>query len=732
MRCSYLAQLLSILSTLFLAQVVSAQTTIHVPGDQATIQGAINVANNGDTVLVAPGTYYENINFKGKAITVTSSGGTAVTAIDGGGNESVVTFTSGEGSSSVLNGFTLQHGAASPNNRYMGGGIYVSGGSPVITNNIVQYNTSCGGGFGIGLYFSSPLIQNNSIVNNNNRNASCSGGDGGGILVGGAGTAQIIGNVVANNAAFSGDGGGIELFAAGTPVIRNNVISGNTASGLFPSTTGGGINMLNDSNPLMIGNLIYGNSAGQGAGVYFGSSSAIVVNNTIADNSVASLGSAAYVVGGAAVQFFNNILVGQSGQNAVYCGSLQSWQPSPAFNNNDAFSPSGSGFDAGCPGASGQNGNISTDPLFVNSAADFHLQLTSPDIDAGTNSAPNLPQTDYDGKPRIIDGNNDCVGTVDMGAYELQRAANVSFSTNLLSFGNEVIGTTSNTLPVTLKNAGNTCFQFSNVQTTGDFSQGNNCAAAGVPGGSSCTYGVTFTPITTGPRSGGLNVSGSDGVTTSNLNVSLSGYGLTAQPSIALSPVSLSFGAQLVGTTSPAQIITVTSTGNTALTISGINVSGPFLRSNNCPSSLPPTATCTISISFRPTAGGMQSGSLNITDNASGSPHTANLSGTGIDFSIAASPASASVKHGQSVKFTVTVNPLDGSFSSAVALSCSGLPSGGSCSFSPSIVTPGENGATSVMTVFTAGKTPRGNYNILITGKSGSDSHSTTVLLSVN
>ena len=84
MRCSHLAQLLSILSTLFLAQVVSAQTTIHVPGDQATIQGAINVANNGDTVLVAPGTYYENINFNGKAITVTSSGGPSVTIIDGG------------------------------------------------------------------------------------------------------------------------------------------------------------------------------------------------------------------------------------------------------------------------------------------------------------------------------------------------------------------------------------------------------------------------------------------------------------------------------------------------------------------------------------------------------------------------------------------------------------------------------------------------------------------------
>src|SRR5437773_10063834 len=98
--------------------VSSAQITIHVPADQATIQGAINVANNGDTVLVAPGTYLENINFNGKAITVTSSGGPSVTIIDGGQNGSVVTFDSGETVSSGLNGVTIQNGHASYNGSY--------------------------------------------------------------------------------------------------------------------------------------------------------------------------------------------------------------------------------------------------------------------------------------------------------------------------------------------------------------------------------------------------------------------------------------------------------------------------------------------------------------------------------------------------------------------------------------------------------------------------------------
>src|SRR6267142_5555878 len=105
---------------LLVSLAASAQTTIHVPGDQPTIQQAINAAANGDTVLVAPGTYNENINFFGKAITLKSSEGAAVTTILGTGTGSVVRFATAEGADSKIEGLTIRGGSA-----FTGGGIFV-------------------------------------------------------------------------------------------------------------------------------------------------------------------------------------------------------------------------------------------------------------------------------------------------------------------------------------------------------------------------------------------------------------------------------------------------------------------------------------------------------------------------------------------------------------------------------------------------------------------------------
>jgi hypothetical protein len=406
----------SVLCLMLSTTVLSYAATIAVPADQPTIQAAINASKNGDVILVAPGTYFENINFQGKAISVKSSGGAKVTIIDGGHANSVVTFNSGEGLKSVLHGFTIQNGTAG----LEGGGVYIDNASPTITGNLITNNTACNGGAGIAVVFSSAFVQANTVTNNSQ--SGCSGGvGGGGIEVGGAGAAQIFANVVENNSWSTAAGGGISLFAAGTPTLKNNYIRANVAY-----DQGGGIWIVNYSNALIVQNLIYNNTltddinAGQGAGIYLsvpsGYAGPVLVNNTIVGTSSSAQGSAVYASGFYdQVVFYNNLMIGASGTNAVFCDSTYDQTP-PTFTNNDAYSANGTGLLGTCAAQSSANGNISANPMFAGTS-NFHPNAGSPAIDAGDVSAPDIPLLDLSGKPRIIDG------TIDMGAYEYQPPA---------------------------------------------------------------------------------------------------------------------------------------------------------------------------------------------------------------------------------------------------------------------------------------------------------------------
>ncbi len=359
----------------------TAAKTINVPASQPTIQDAINVANPGDVVLVAPGTYTENINFEGKAITVMSSAGAATTIINGGNVGSVVTFDSAETSAAILSGFTIENGNATITN-YDGGGIEISGASPTITKNIIENNVACDGGGGIHVSFGSPLIQGNKILKNSQLN--CSGGvGGGGVAIVGAASARLINNTISGNSWSSSSGGGVTLFAAGSPVIENNIINNNSSF-----NSGGGIWLVNAGTEQIIQNVITGNSSASGAGIYFtlGSYGQVLIKNTIANNTGSTLGSALYTIGdGTPIVMDNNILAGNNGQNAVYCDPTYGSEP-PSFNNNDAFASSGTGFLGDCSTDSSINGNISANPLFVNPLrANYQLQSTSPAVNAGTN-----------------------------------------------------------------------------------------------------------------------------------------------------------------------------------------------------------------------------------------------------------------------------------------------------------------------------------------------------------
>jgi len=389
---------------------------IRVPLDQPTIQDAIDVAANGDTVLVSPGIYRDNINFIGRAITVTSEFGPALTVIDGSGLDSVATFGSGETSESLLSGFTLRNGDA-----WNGGGVRILSSSPTITGNRIVNNTGCSG---IGIYssFGSPVIEGNFI--DGNRQLGCTGGGGGGIRIGGASSAQVLNNTISNNVITGGAGGGIELSAAGTPTIRGNVIRGNSISGISPASRGGGIRIINVSDALIVQNIITDNTADEGAGIYwlvpsFGRGP-VLISNTITDNHARQgVGSALLADGfDAEALLVNNILAAPSG-SALACGNFNDQNP-PVLMSNNIFSSAGAAYEGLCSDQTGLD-NISVDPQFVDAAnGNFRLRAISLLIDAGNETAPGVPATDFDGNARVIDGDRDGLALVDIGAFEFQ------------------------------------------------------------------------------------------------------------------------------------------------------------------------------------------------------------------------------------------------------------------------------------------------------------------------
>ncbi len=677
--------------------VASTATTIHVPADQPTIQAAIDAAVNGDTVLVSDGTYKENIDFKGKAITVKSVNGPATTIIDGGASDCVIKFVTNEGLDSVLTGFTIQNGFTSYACRYSGGGIFVSNSSPTITNNSITRNTGCDG-VGIGIYLGSPLVRGNTITQN--KRTSCSGGNGGGgIGIIGAASAQIIGNTISGNIAGNGAaGGGISLNSAGTPTIRDNIITGNSVD-----TSGGGIGMVNDSDAVIIDNLIIGNIAAQGGGIATlvpsGANGPTIINNTLAGNSASQGGAQVYFSGFPnQTQFFNNIFFGIASQAAVTCDTTYSTQ-APVFKFNDAFNPQGATYAGSCVGETGTNGNISADPLFINSASDFHLQVTSPVIDAGSNTAPSLPTQDIAGNDRILDGNGDCVATVDMGAYEFARPSVLTLSPNSLSFSDQDVGSTSTALSFTITNTANTPRTVCGFVVTGDFSQTNACSSS-IPSNGTCAVNVDFTPTAHGVRSGLLQLITNDAG--SPQSIALAGKGVS--PIAALSISALTFGAQQVATASTAQSVTLSNTGDGSLNITNVVMTGDFSQSNTCGNTVTPAANCTFSVTFAPTTSGNRTGSLTITDNASGSPHSVALTGSATDFSLAAATGgstTAIVMAGNAATYGLQVSPLNG-FTGTVALSCTGAPSLASCTVAPtSVTTNGSSPSAFTVTVTT-------------------------------
>jgi hypothetical protein len=166
-------------------------------------------------------------------------------------------------------------------------------------------------------------------------------------------------------------------------------------------------------------------------------------------------------------------------------------------------------------------------------------------------------------------------------------------------------------------------------------------------------------------------------------------------PGASLVPANLAFTSQALATMSAAQTVTLLDAGSASLNISNITATGDFAETNTCDASVMGGANCTISVIFTPTSIGTRTGSLTVTDNAAGSPHTIPLSGTGSDFSLAAASGancpsggncstSATISAGQTATYNLQVSPVSG-FNGTVSVTC-GAPGALSCSPSPTSV----------------------------------------------
>ncbi len=214
------------------------------------------------------------------------------------------------------------------------------------------------------------------------------------------------------------------------------------------------------------------------------------------------------------------------------------------------------------------------------------------------------------------------------------KGRTVTVSPGKLNFGSVEMGAASSPQTLTITNKGSASLAINSVaiQDTGyhnypDYSQSNSCGASLAPG-TSCKFTVTFAPTASGSRNGTLEVFDSDPAA-SPVTASLSGSGI-AEPFVSLSPTSLSFPDQAVGTSSAPETVTLTNTGAAALNLTSIVTSGDFSQTNNCGTSLAVNAVCTINVVFTPSQAGPGTGMLTMTDNAVSSPQQVSLSGNGV------------------------------------------------------------------------------------------------------
>ncbi|MHC4944266.1 MAG: IPT/TIG domain-containing protein [Planctomycetota bacterium] len=458
----------------------STEPAIHVPGDYPTIQEAVDAAVDGDTILVAPGIYVENIVFPAKEILVRSDvDGTSgtfdispeTTFIDGNQSGVVITFQGGRNGDPSLIGFTIVNGY-NPYFLNTAGGIYCEEDSaPTIMNNIIIGNR-CDfgtGGLKSDASSSSQMIANNIVSGNSSHFA----GSGGMMIVGSYASHSIAGNIISGNSSEVTCGGLSVSGIGSSHSVVNNYIAGNYGSICGGLSVGGWeTNVVTATN-----NTVTGNRAAQkGGGLSIGGWLIAYVANTISWNNDAPTGpeicmnKAAFgpselfisfsdVEGGQGLVHVDPTCTLNWGSGMMDSAPLFAAGPSSTWTSNgvyDAPSYQVTFTDSLANWATNEFAGKLINPdttqdlqLYIVSNTsttitiwadwdtidagaswvstgdtyqinDYHLAGGSPCIDVGDNFAPDIPDEDIEGDDRILDGDGDLIPEVDLGVDEYQ------------------------------------------------------------------------------------------------------------------------------------------------------------------------------------------------------------------------------------------------------------------------------------------------------------------------
>ena len=295
-------------------------------------------------------------------------------------------------------------------------------------------------------------------------------------------------------------------------------------------------------------------------------------------------------------------------------------------------------------------------------------------------------------------------------------SAPMTFSATSLSFGTLALGSTSAAKTVTVSNRLSVALTFTSISIPagGPFAISSNTCGTSIAAGATCTVGVTFTPAALGAAAGTLTFA--DSAISSPQAVSLSG---TGSAPVTLSATSLSFGTTAVGATSSAKSVTVTNHQSGSLTFSNIEVNGSFgIASNTCGTSIAAGASCSVGVTFTPTATGAATGALTFTDSALSSPQTVSLSGTGSSSGSPVTLSASSLNFGsavvggasaavtvtltnrQSTSLTISSVGISGPFSISSSTCGTSLAAGASCAVGVKFA-PTATGAASGTLTFT-------------------------------